>query len=727
MPHPVLDLDDSLELDEELGPATYPSGDDEEDEVYAVYSRAMLDERREAMESLFLTWTQNLLFLAGLQWWRFDRLMGGFGPAKFPKWKEQPVRNIILPYFKHVLAKLTKNRPRSTCIPASTDPEDIRAAKLGDDVLKSKWQELRLTKTLRRACAWLISTGNAYIMPYWNQDSGILMPLTTLVEAARFDSETGEPDGVEAIEVPCDENGEPILNEDGHYDTEAEPAYIDIGEIGYKALSPFQVFPDIGAECDEDVHLLLVAESLTLREIRRRWPDSGSIVGEDTTDVDRFDHLVSGLSAGADTHTVGGQHERNDQVPKAIVIHTFQEKSEQYPHGRHWVSVGRQLLERPGPLPDGIWPVVVHFKDVEVPGRYHGEATMTAAVGLQREYNEVNAQIKEHHNLLLRGKWLVPIGSNIRRGQITAEPGEVIQHTPGLPPTMADLKPLPQKVYDEREKILNDFEYITSAHRVSMGNPPPGVTSGRAFLVLQEADDSDFGPMLEMLEECVAELGWATLQIIQRYYEEERLVRISGDNHRYRARAFKGADLSAIVDVEPQAGSAFPWSKTALQSMMIDLAKEVPQLFLDPESGQFDHERFRRMLPVGGEDAVGEGSDIDITEALREEDEFEHWDGETEFPTIMPWQNHQVHLRQHSRILKSATFRKWDPEAQQEFIQHFVETQVEIQKMMEAQLAMQERAEASGRPSGGGGSEEPGGRGRNPSELSEAERDPVSG
>jgi hypothetical protein len=728
-----LELDQRLDEAPELGPAPYPETDDESEEKYAVYSRAMLDERRTAMETLFFTWTQNLLFLAGKQWWKFDPVAGSFVSPTVPKWRERPVRNILLPFFRNVLAKLTKNRPQSSCVSASTDPEDMEAAELGNDVLRAKWQEKGVGKKLKKAVAWMIPTGNAYIKPSWNTDAGIFVPLTTLVEAGKYD-EAGGMVGTEVIEVPCDEEGDPLLDEEGGYETEAEPAYVDIGDIDFQVLSPFQVFADIGATEDDDVRFLVIVEPLTLREIARRWPDAGPIQAEDVSEIDRFDSFISGVAAGPDTQFMGtGIEEQDAAVAKALVIHSYERPKSTHPMGRHWVSVGRQLLERPGPLPDGIWPVVVHLEDVPDPGRYNSKSVMTDAVGIQREYNEASGQIKEHHNLLLRGKWLVPIGSNIRRGQITEEPGEVIQHTPGFPPTQADLKALPAPVYAEREKILEDFQLITSMREVSMGSAPPGVSSGRAFLVLQEADDSDLGPTITMLEEGIAELSWLSIQIIQRFYDEERLIHITGENNQFKVRSFQGADLSGIVDVVPQYGSATPWSKTAMQSMMIELAATVPAMFTDPETGEFDQERFRRVLPIGGEKAVGLQGELDIAEALREDEAFELWDGQSQLPMVMPWQNHATHLRQHGRTLKSAIFRTWAPEAQQALTEHWVETQNTIMELEMQRLQMEAMATQVGQ----GGSEESGEGGvkkvsppygeERPPHLTDEERDPTQG
>ena len=246
---------------------------------------------------------------------------------------------------------------------------------------------------------------------------------------------------------------------------------------------------------------------------------------------------------------------------------------------------------------------------------------------------------------------------------------------------------------------------MTSLHEVSQGGAPEGVTAGRAFLILQEADDTDLGPVTQCLEEAVALMSWHILQLVQENYEEERLLRVSGKHKGYEVRKFAGADLQAIVDVEPQAGSAFPWNKTARQSYILDMMAQNPHMFIDPETGTFDQQRFRDAMPIGGEEAIGNAADEDVSEALREQDLFLGWDGAPEtamiLPIPMPWQNHPVHLRQHAKVLKSAEFTEWPPQNQQVFIAHYQATLQAFQLQLMQQMAMQ------GPPGEGGGESGP--------------------
>ena len=696
---------------ERQDPAAYPEGDDREPGEYCGYARDVMRERHDEMQLFRLQATQNMMHLAGLQWYEYDQRTGTFRLPNYPDWKQKPVTNLLVPYARFMLAKLTKNRPRMRCMPSSIDPDDIRSAALGDEILKAKWKELRLTRKLRQAIAWMVATGNAYTMTYWNTKSGNLQAIEAPVEGMWFDEGMNEME-YDVRNCPCDEEGEPKMTEDGMYDLDGMPAYVDMGEVGVRTLSPFQVFIDSDALDDDDIGDVIVAEALDIRVLHRRWPESkdADIELEDTTEITRFDNLIASVLAGADTHLAGHQimqESDHKEARRVLVLHYFEKPCEKYPDGRHWVSAGRNyLLEEPGPLPNGIWPAVIHYKELEVPGQLLGDCAMTHAVGLQKQYNEIGAQIKEHHNLLLRGKWLVPRGSLILKGAITTEPGQIIQHSPGMKPDMQKLIPLPPEVYAEREKAKDDLEHITGAHQVSMGKPPQGVTAGRAFLTLQEADDSDLVPVTEMIEENTAQQGWQFLQLIQQNYEEERLVRFSGPNRPYQTRAFRGSDLSEIVAVEPTVGSAIPWSHTARSAWVLEIAKQFPELFLDPTTGILDQERLRLAFPVGGEEAIGHDADEDISKALREEELFEGWDadpvtGGMVLPVPQMWQNHAVHMRQHKRLLDSAKFEEWPIDNQEALISHYMAHQWAHEQYMLMQAQRMMMADAMSGPGTG--------------------------
>jgi hypothetical protein len=655
----------------------YP-GEKADAEDYALYTRRLWDDQDDALRPLHDIWTQNLLFLSGRQWWE-QLPTGEWRPQNVPEWREQPVSNISLAYFKTFLAKTTKTRPAWQTVPASSDPEDVQAASLADQVLESIWMKLRLSRQLRRAVAWTISTGNAFMLPYWNTETGKMTALTEEIEVPVYDEMTGEEVGKEMVQCPCDEKGEPYKTPDGRPDLTKEPAMLDEGEVGVKVYSPFQVRVNPTAECEEDVTWAIIAEVIPVDELKERYPDKADLIRDDDIgNLADYDRMISAIAGGADTMlSVSSDRARSDDMPRALVLHYHEKPSRAFPDGRFWVICNNDvLLEDPQELPDGIWPAFVHLTDLLVPGRYYAMATLEAIIGLNREYNEINAQVKEHHNLMARGKWVVERGTGIKKGMISTQPGEVLQVNTGFlnGVKQLDVRGLPEPVYRERDRILADWEMVSGIHKASMGSPPPGVTAGVAFLQLQEADDTDLGPFLGMLEESVAQLAGAILQLVKNRYTDDRLIYVAGPNRRYQVKSFRAADIESCVDVIPIAESSMSWSKAARQNMLMEMAKLLPQVFTDADTGMFDTAKFTSLLPLGGLESLAMNDDLDVQEAMREEEMFEAYGTiSNELPMVEFWQNHAIHSRTHKRTLKSAKFREWSPEAQEAFKLHVQE------------------------------------------------------
>jgi hypothetical protein len=691
-----------------LDPQEYPTGNVETgaeherlkaSREYGSYTRALWDEQEQSMERLHQVWRQNIMFLSGKQWHRPTRT-GVFVIDEAPEWRERPVSNICLAFFRTFLAKATKIRPAWQVIAGSTEPDDLHSAQLAEQVLEAKWVELRMGRHLRRAVAWTIITGNCFIYTFWNTDTGRLRRLEVEMEVPVLD-EDGLPTGeMEFTMVGLDKEGEPLIGKDGR-PTGEDPAVIDEGEVGIRVYSPFQVRVNPDAETDEDVTWFIIADTMTMREAVRRWPEQQErFVAEDVGKMDDYERAITGLVADNRLKTTAPGDDRDRELPKVLVFHYHERPSEEYPEGRYWVCTKDTVCEPPTGLPEGIWPSLIHMYDVEVPGRYHGASTMESITGLNRDYNDVNAQVKEHHNLMAKGKWLTPKGSGIKRGSITNQPGEVIEYNMGFKPEQAAITSLPPAVYQERERILQDIELVGGIHKVSFGRPPPGVTAGVAFLQLQEADDTDLGPFLAMLEESVAMMAKAVLQIIKERYDDERLIYVVGKDKKYQVRAFRGSELSGAIDLVPVAESAFPWSKTARQSMLMSMGQAMPQLFTDPETGQFDTHKFTSLLPIGGLSSMAGDNDDDLQEALREEEVFSIM-GTREFdeegygvPQVEFWQEHMIHYRSHVRVLKTAKFKEWPEEAQAAYIEHVHATKAQMEQ--KAQEAAQMNAMAQG-------------------------------
>ena len=393
-------------------------------------------------------------------------------------------------------------------------------------------------------------------------------------------------------------------------------------------------------------------------------------------------NTISGAATGADTHITTGQFFDDDDetaMERAMVIRYFEEPNREHPRGRHWVTAGDKVAVDPGPLPDAIWPPVIHLKEIDTAGQFLGDATMTDAVGLQREYNDSTKRIKEHIEMLSIGKWLVPLGANIQRTKMTHIPGEIIEHSPGLPPVQADLKPLPTDVWAERDRIYQDFETITGIHEVSWGENPEGVTSGRALLTLQEAADSAMGPRDDHAGGIEREARDVAPPDRAAELRPREAVQLHGREPDVPGAVLRGRGPVVHLRRRAAGGQRVPVEQDGEAELRAGPVPARPDAHARPAHRHDRPPTAEGRAPGRREKALSNFGDSDVNEAMREEEFFATFDPETELPPQpLPWQNDAIHLRQHELVLKSASFRSWPPPNQQAFVAHWQMTRMNL-------------------------------------------------
>jgi hypothetical protein len=184
------------------------------------------------------------------------------------------------------------------------------------------------------------------------------------------------------------------------------------------------------------------------------------------------------------------------------------------------------------------------------------------------------------------------------------------------------LEPLPDEIYEERGRILEMVKFISGIGDIGVGEKPEGVSSGRGFLVLQEAVDSIIMPTLLAFENCKEEVARRMLVLAQRYYTEERTIRVKGERGKWTVKPFKGSDLIEGLDVRVVTGSSFPWSKSARTDVVLSILQSLPEL-ANNDQGLPDAGKVARMLEQGGVGVFEAENDPDTQEVEREHGLFE--------------------------------------------------------------------------------------------------------
>lgn len=617
-----------------------------------------------------------------------------------PKWRQQPTTNFTYSVYRTALAKVTKQRPTFLVVPATGDSDDRASADLGLALLKFWYSELKTPKIVRKVFAWVFTAGTGYINADWDPEAGAVQELRVSHTAA---------DGTVTDDVPADEDGDPYLTEEGTPDLKKAPHRVGLGDVRISSVDPMWVRYNPEAESPDEAEEWFVGEPSSAIAVAEQFDiDVSEVDGAMDDELISVTDMITSAVAGSGVVAPFASGSDNTQAKgkRTLLLRYYRKPCPDYPEGRHWIQAGRKLVQKESGLPEGFWPPYVAIQDTPIPGQAHAIGMLQNVIGLNERINTIDGRIREANEVMGRGgKWVVSPADQLMN--INSDPAQVLiskGYADGKPPVQVQPKGLPPQIMEERNTVVRDLQVVSAMSEIAMGQKPEGVDSGRGLLTLQEATDSVLGPTLEAMENGLAEVGRRLLVLAQRHYKEERTVKIAGENGEWQFRSFKGADLTDGLDVQCQAGSSFPWSKSARMDMILQLlgTPAGQGLVIDPATGKTNHIKLAQLLNVGGIEALQSDQDPDADEIEREHAQFENG----EQVEIGFWQDHAAHWSGHADFLKRdrARFNRWSPEAQKSFLDHVKLTEQTIG------TAMQQMAAGASAMQGGGGAQPPAGQ-----------------
>lgn len=525
-----------------------------------------------------------------------------------PSWRVRLVSNRIRPTIRIELSKVTKERPIGFVVPSSADDDDLLAARAGENVWDHCWRDLSMNKILRRSMFWTMLCGTAFVKDYWDK---------SIKDSADNDgSIVAEPVSTFHLLVP-DLQEEEIENQ----------PYV----IHFMSKDPAWIKKIYG----KDIQPETSGESTLLEQ-----------------------KIFSALGLNA-----------NKAKTTAAVKELWVKPNGKYPNGIKITWAGEILLG----ADEGEWP----YKHKQYPftkldhvptGRFYADSIIPDLIPLQKEYNRTRSQIIEAKNRMSKPQLIAPRGS-VDPNKITSEPGLIIFYTPGYtPPTPLPLQNLPGYVIEELDRSIRDMDDISGQHEVAKGRTPPGVTAATAISFLQEADDTKLSYTIASLEEGVEKIGRHFLSHVDQFWDDERVIKVLGENNTLEAYMLSSSDLRGNTDFRIEVGSATPRSKSAKQAFITELMK----------MGTIPPDRGLRYLEMAETSRMYEEMQIDARQAQRENLKL----SAGEPIGINTWDNHEVHVAEHNNHRKRQVFENLEPEKKD-----IIEKHVQLHQMLMFALA----------------------------------------
>jgi hypothetical protein len=512
-------------------------------------------------------------FLAGDQWVRYVPHSQSFQAHSLDEWVPTPTTNYLVKYFDRIVDLFCSGDMNEIVDPATKDQSDVEAAHAAVRMLRAEFLRLKTETDLYiPGAGWLMLAGTCVLSATWNGRAGknIKSPKMSLKsrdvtkdilecvqcgykdsfsvgitecpecqgqmkssKVSQLDYTTGKPVKEKYREQSKNNKGEPLFSE------------YNVGEVEERVCNLLNWFPQPVKDF-KDTRYVVETDPMDLDQIRSIWGSKAKdVVGEDL-EVTEWEGIYN---TSIQTYS-GLQQERGRD--HALVKFTRHVPDKKWPKGLLLITAGGRVLYK-GDLDscDDKLPYTF-IKYREIPGMYWGASMFTDLIQLQKRVNAIDSHIVQNRKQMVSSQWLVPEGSAI--SHIDGRSGLIIRWSPsttaGFKPEKMMGTPVSQQVLNEREQTISDMEEISGAREILQGGTPPGPETGAAIERLQEQAFRRFKPAISRWRQGLADHAKRKLMLIQKYWDEPRMVRTHGENKDTESEYLSKSSINTAEDME---------------------------------------------------------------------------------------------------------------------------------------------------------------------------------
>jgi hypothetical protein len=572
-------------------------------------------------------WVPTLAFLAGNQWYHWNTAAHQLDAITKPKNQMRITDNLLLPKWRRQIADLIKTDPTMSVVPQTNDAEDVKAAKVGNDVIKSFWQTNQLRVKIRQMAGWMYGTGNGFIDDRWNPKLGPVEKQT--------DPKTGET------------------------------KLIYLGDADCGVWSPFEIFVPFIAMGETDLHAfpwLIKAKRRSLDWIANNYT-RGDEVKEESFSAS---FMSSAALMGTSQEALGAK------IPSATVMDFYLQPNRDYPNGLFLTGANGIILA------ENDYPInyyhLEHFKDIDVPGVFWGQATSSNALGLQFTWNTTLTSVAQYNHLVAKAKLFVPKGAKLAYG-VDDQHGEEVSYTPiyGIKPEYLTLKGLPSTIDQIMALTKTSLMDLFNQHEVSQGTNKSDIRSGEMVSLLREQDAHGNIPSHAIFEESLERLMKRVLERIRKEYTTQRMLKIMGDEGEFQVFEFKGTDLRNNTDIVVRRESSLPDSRTDRETKIL---RKYELGLYGPLEDPKVRRSVMRMIDDVAANSLYEPDRLDERIAERENHilmQAEGMDENAAIAMVNKYDNHVIHDEILTKFRKSTDYQKLKYSENEEDQQKFME------------------------------------------------------
>ncbi len=279
-----------------------------------------------------------------------------------------------------------------------------------------------------------------------------------------------------------------------------------LGEVAVDWIDPFTVYPDPDARKFKNCEYIAVCHKYSPALVQRLYPNA---------DMSR---LKRGVRYPTKEVDIRGAASESDLIEVWEVWYDFGQTM--------CVYSGAQFLVEPmeSPVPSKKYPF--HFFPINPQGRFlWGESEIKDLIDLQLAINLANLRIATHSRSGGNSPWV----TNDAKFEGSNEPGATLLVHGDAWARREPPVPLPPYFFDHEQALKYDFDMISGTHNVMVGKREKGIQAGVAIQLLQQAGMSRLSLPIENWGEVHAEIGQQVLDLMGKYYREDRSISVVRD------------------------------------------------------------------------------------------------------------------------------------------------------------------------------------------------------
>ena len=620
-------------------------------EEYVTFNKKELEKRRKERRAIELQWNLNRNFLEGNQYCDINLVSGRVEQIeKFYDFEERGVYNQIAPIYEARLARLKKVNPVPFVRPATSESNDLMAAKMSTYVGRGLEQKQRMKEKRDQMKAWAEICGCCFEKKVWNPNAGRLV---------------GEMDG--------------------------KPIYE--GDIEKIVVSPFEVFPKNNYVRMDTMKDIMHVRAYSVEDIYDIW---GVEVKGRKIDVYTLEHTNVGTGSqymiNSTYRVVPTQVEDSEYVIEYTCL-----PCRKFPKGIIIVTAGDKLLEvkeftylvgedgKPGLN----W---VMQACTDNPGRFWPESVITRLIPIQKAYNAVRNRKQIALNRKALGVLDIEDDGTVDIEQLEEEglpPGKILTRGRGTRPAQFLRDGGGLNDFDvEIKQLEREFERISGVSAFSTSSiVPTGVESGAAMEKIREMDDSRLSLTAENINNAAIQSFKIDLRMYKQFAVGKRLLRYVGENNDVMIMEWEASDLQSedIIVEKEDALSQTPAQRKmmAIQLMQYGLFK--------PDVDPALRNKILDLFELGNWEDADNVEELHKSRAMRENKLLE----QGEFPMPDEIDDHQIHIDEHTKFMLDIRFEQIKaerPDIAYNFYEHLnmhkaIQSQQAQQAMMMQMLA----------------------------------------